>query len=398
MNTTLLVEAKREYTEQLVIFLRDAMHDEFYLLWKQSVDSADPMMNFQERLEEIVDWDEKTMIKNTDQCISKTGCNFLDDLITAVFVAHMKILISIKNTNSKDHYRLQVPTTNKFVYECMIQCSREFWKSPYLFYQNESENKIKKVQIQKNLRQAENIISDCVKHTIRAMLPVKEIVGDVFEYDKDGDLILDVKRNKPEEPLHVADTVEESKEVSSSVDEESETPILESVVAPDVDESLTVVEEIVSEPVSGNISVSEDTTTISEPSLTTTSDPAPAPAPAPTPTPAPEPIVSATPSEDRVEHDDEKVSPAPTPDREGGDDDLLVQTIENIRTSNSEKVSSDMREWEYTPDTSNATEEDTKTIDWDKGFVMGPVEDDMLIDAEPIGEPEVDLGDVVEIE
>ena len=101
MNTTLLVEAKREYTEQLVIFLRDATYDEFYVLWKESVDSSDPMIKFQERLEEIVDWDEKTMIRRTDQCVLKTGCKFLDDLITAVFVAHMKILMSIKNTETK---------------------------------------------------------------------------------------------------------------------------------------------------------------------------------------------------------------------------------------------------------------------------------------------------------
>ena len=181
MSTTLLVEAKREYTEQLVLFLRDAMYDDFYVLWKGSVDSPDPMMNFQEKLEDVVDWDEKTMIQKTDKCISKTGCKFLDDLIVAVFVAHMKILMSIKNDKTKEQYKLQVPTTNKFVYECLLQCSREFWKSPYLFYQNELENKIKKVQIQKNLRQAEDIISSTIKSTIRAMLPVKEIVGDEFE-------------------------------------------------------------------------------------------------------------------------------------------------------------------------------------------------------------------------
>ena len=206
------MEARREYTEQIVIFLNTALYDEFYILWKDSLteNSKEPMMRFQEKLEEVVDWDEKTMIKVTDRCIHKSSCKFLDNLITAVFVAHMKILLSIKNANKKDRYKVQVPTPNKFLYECMMQCSREFWKSPYLFYQNESQNKITKVQIQKNLRQAEDIISSAIRNTIRGMLPVKEILGDVIDYDARGDLILDIikKEDPPESVEQTTDTME----------------------------------------------------------------------------------------------------------------------------------------------------------------------------------------------
>ena len=353
MSTALLVEAKREYTEQLVLFLRDAMYDDFYVLWKDSVDSSDPMMRFQDKLEDVVDWDEKSMIQKTDKCISKTGCKFLDDLIVAVFVAHMKILISIKNDNTKGQYKLQVPTTNKFVYECLLQCSREFWKSPYIFYQNELENKIKKVQIQKNLRQAEDIISTTIKNTIRAMLPVKEIVGDVFEYDKDGDLVLDIKRTDLR------------------------------------------------------------ATTKKEPDISTP--------PTPTPTPTIDlsgengldvPIV-ALPIEDTSGFTPDVSDKVGGEDESGEEPDLLKETIENIRVMNS-GTREKLEDVEYNPfkdslDISESKddhlqdidEEDTPSVvDWNKGFVMGPVED-LTIEVEPIekdSKESVDMSDVVELE
>jgi DNA polymerase III gamma/tau subunit len=385
MNTTLLVEAKREYTEQLVIFLRDAMYDEFYLLWKDSVESSDPMMKFQERLEEIVDWDEKTMIRKTDQCVSKTGCKFLDDLITAVFVAHMKILMSIKNTHTNDRYRLQVPTTNKFIYECMIQCSREFWKSPYLFYQNESENKIKKVQIQKNLRQAEMIITDCVKRTIRGMLPVKEIVGDVFEYDKDGDLILDVQRSRPtddNEPVKEPITKEPSEDVEEPdkepSKEETKEPVKEETKEPSKEETKEPSKEETKEPVKEETKepVKEET---KEPEKEDTKEPE---------------------KEETKEPEKEEIK-GPVKEAEK-DEDVLGKTIENIRIMNS--GSEDREHWEYDPTKSSNDdneEVETQSVDWNKGFAMGPIEEDLHIETEPLDEPskepEVDLGDVIEL-
>lgn len=392
MSTTLLVEAKREYTEQLVLFLRDAMYDDFYVLWKESVESPDPMMKFQEKLEDVVDWDEKTMIQRTDKCVSKTGCKFLDDLIVAVFVAHMKILMSIKNDKAKDQYKLQVPTTNKFVYECLLQCSREFWKSPYIFYQNELENKIKKVQIQKNLRQAEDIINRSIKNTIRGMLPVKEIVGDVFEYDKDGDLILDIKRtdfreksatDDIKEPLQDSDTKEDTK-ISDESEETKETDTANG------DDSMP---------------------------------------PAPTPDTSGENVTSNT-----TDDSAQPINPVATPDvsneagegvkdsaggdgnkddEDDGSKDLLKETIENIRVMSSEHKEK-AKELEYDPfkeqeeskepekPVSNEEDDgDSSVVDWNKGFVLGPVEEDLAIDVEHIekeSKDSIDMSDVVEIE
>lgn len=364
MSTTLLVEAKREYTEQLVIFLTDAMYDEFNVLWKDCVDKSEPMLSFQGRLEEIVDWDEKTMIQRTDSCISKSGCNFIDDLITAVFVAHMKTLMTIKNSNNKDKYRLQIPTANKFVYECLVQCSRELWKSPYLFYQNELENRqIKRTQMQKNLREVEQLIVDSIKKTIRSMLPVKEIVGDAIEYDADGDLVLDVQT---------------SKKVQEKVKESPPSPTPTPAKKEDGNEE-GVLEEV-------DVDIKD------------------------------------TPDTPPVKDESGSGGKEVTKDDMGEDEDLITSTIENIRTS----VKATGEDFEYEPYTNGETtteeskvdviekpsksitetepktednggDEDDDEDEWKKGFVLGPVETDMKVEAEEIKEDDFELDGVVEL-
>jgi len=393
MSTTLLVEAKREYTEQLVLFLRDAMYDDFYVLWKESVESPDPMMKFQEKLEDVVDWDEKTMIQRTDKCVSKTGCKFLDDLIVAVFVAHMKILMSIKNDKAKEQYKLQVPTTNKFVYECLLQCSREFWKSPYIFYQNELENKIKKVQIQKNLRQAEDIISRSIKNTIRGMLPVKEIVGDVFEYDKDGDLILDIKRTDfQNKPKGADDTTQDDKKDTNKDGEDKEETRIS-------DESEETKE---SDTEKGDKTVPPaptlDTSGVNVTSITSDDSAQP---------------INPTVTPDVSNDAGEGVDVNDGGDGGDGSKDLLKETIENIRVMSSEHKEM-AKDLEYDPfkeqkipaneeskELGDGDDGDSSVVDWNKGFVLGPVEEDLTIDVEPIekeSKDDIDMSDVVELE
>jgi len=230
---SILLDAKKEYSKQIVGFLTPALYDELYFLWKNAVDedARAPMRRYQDLLEEIAEWDESKKLQITDRCIEKSGCKFLEDLLTAVFVAHTKVLMSIRNKSkvSKDSYKLQVPTSNRFVYECLVQCARDFWKSPYLFYQNEADNKIDKIQIQKNLRIAEGNVKDAVMETIRNLLPIKDVLGSVLEMNEEGGVVVEVANQPRKETLikessHEADA-DADNDVNDNVDvEDTKTP------------------------------------------------------------------------------------------------------------------------------------------------------------------------------
>ena len=79
-----------------------------------------------------------------------TDCDWLDDLITAVFISHTKILTSIGANTSNTNIDLVIPKTIHFIHKCYINIAREMWKNPYLF--NEF---IAASEYQKNMRTIE---------------------------------------------------------------------------------------------------------------------------------------------------------------------------------------------------------------------------------------------------
>ena len=251
---SVLLEAKREYTEQVVSKVTRPLYDEIYNIWKQSLEEnpTSPMRHFQDSLENMAKLAEKDMLAVTDRCIHKTSCSYFGDLITAIFVAHTRVLLSVRKDSTKDGYRLQVPTPNRFIRACLLCCAREFWKSPYLYYQNEQNNKITRIQVQKNLREAETIIAQAVRDTIRSLLPLKDVLDVAIIKGDTGDILIDeeyssdIRANEPvveddeeSKETPVVEAIEESKEtpVVEAIEESKETPVEETSVVEDAEES-----------------------------------------------------------------------------------------------------------------------------------------------------------------
>ena len=54
------------------------------------------MKYFQDLLSQIPKWNQEIIDTEVNRIITDSGCDWLDDLITAVFVSHTKILTSIQ--------------------------------------------------------------------------------------------------------------------------------------------------------------------------------------------------------------------------------------------------------------------------------------------------------------
>ena len=67
----------------------------------------------------------------TERIIKVTDCDWLDDLITAVFISHTKILTSIGSNTSNTNIDLVIPKTIHFIHKCYINIAREM-ESPVL--------------------------------------------------------------------------------------------------------------------------------------------------------------------------------------------------------------------------------------------------------------------------
>ena len=189
-NLAILVDAKTEYTKQLVNIISPNIFvgiKNIYNQCKLKCDGSDVLYEFQILLSEIPKWNQEVINKEYDTLVEVSHCDWLEDLLTAVFVSHTRILTSINFNKNKNKINLKIPKVDHFIHLCYIEVARSFWKNPYLF-----DDTISKFEYQRNRRDAERIIDNTINETIRKQLPVKHILkeylGNEFKESINNDI------------------------------------------------------------------------------------------------------------------------------------------------------------------------------------------------------------------
>lgn len=217
-------DAKIEYTRQLTQFSLQAITGYFLKLLDETKESEKDvrklLSSFQNVLKGIPDWNQDKVKRETNYLLKEINCDYFEDLLSAVFVAHTKVLSAIRLTSKQKKLQITIPKVEHFLHHTMIECARILWSNVYLFSQNEAA-----IERQKNLRQIEQLIQDGILQSIRSMLPVKNILKEYLKDDNDED---DNEDNdiKVEETTLEETKLEEVKE--KKVNEElNTTPVLE---------------------------------------------------------------------------------------------------------------------------------------------------------------------------
>jgi hypothetical protein len=171
-----LVDAKTEYTNQLINILTPHIFDGILSIYGDAVDINEQCINsnsvlkqFQLLPGQIPKWSKEILKEEVDRIKLESKCDWIEDLVTAVFVSHTKILTSIKNNNKK--INLKIPKLENFIHKCYIDNARYFFKNTYLFNID-----VSKIERQRNRREAEISVSKNINETIRKELPVKHIL------------------------------------------------------------------------------------------------------------------------------------------------------------------------------------------------------------------------------
>jgi len=207
-NLAILVDAKSEYTKQLIHILKNNIYNGIRLIYQSSKYSCiendkteNTLQHFQELLSEIPKWNQEIIDGECLKIKENSNCDWLEDLITAVFVSHTRILTSINFSKNKKKINLKIPKVENFIHKCYIDVARSFWKTPYLF-----DDSISKYDFQRNRRDVEHIIEGCIEESIRKQLPVKHILKEYLgiEYQDEPaeeEVVEDAIPNKYKENL-----------------------------------------------------------------------------------------------------------------------------------------------------------------------------------------------------
>lgn len=189
-DDVLLIDAKQEYTDTLIQTLAPSMYKGIRSMYDQSKriqNEWSVYRNFQSFLENVPRWNNYLIDREVQEIQKETGCDYLDNLITAVFVSHCKILTSVKVGNFKPRLKkvdLRIPETSRFIHQCYIDSAREFYRNPLLF-SDDAARFGASVQI-KNTQTAKAIIEESIRQTIRRQLPLKNILNEYMNLQSNG--------------------------------------------------------------------------------------------------------------------------------------------------------------------------------------------------------------------
>jgi hypothetical protein len=180
-------EARTEYTKQLCSILIPSYFQFFLGLLdkaKEEVTKTNEtkklLWQFQTYLNDIPEWNMEKV--NTEICALQggCGCDYLEDLLTAVFIAHTKVLTAIRVSNKQKKVQITVPKVEHFLFKVLCECSKLLWGSSFLF-----RDGITSIEKQQNYRSVEGLLGEGILQAVRAMVPVKSILKDFVSIDDD---------------------------------------------------------------------------------------------------------------------------------------------------------------------------------------------------------------------
>jgi hypothetical protein len=178
-------EAKGEYTRQLCVFLAPCLETYFLRLLDEARSQAESsqkyLWTFQNLLQCIPDWNQDKVVRETEVIQKDCKCDYLEELLTAVFIAHTKVLSAIRLSTKQKKLQITIPKIDHFLHRVLSECARTLWTNAFLFVDTSS------IEKQKNLRQVSGLIHDSILQANRGLLPVRTILREyLHEDDEEG--------------------------------------------------------------------------------------------------------------------------------------------------------------------------------------------------------------------
>jgi len=227
-TVSLYTEARNEYLKQLSTWISPPLVEFFRKEYNALAvkDGKHVMSLFQSYCAEVPRWNQDIIETHVADILDSCRCDYVEELMTAVFIAHTKMLTAIRVNSKQKKLQITLPKLDHFIHRVFIECARSFWKAPFLFALDLSP-----VEKQKNILQAEIICSESISGAVRSLLPVKNILRDYLDDEND-----DEEEEKKEVKETVAETLETKDDEETTVATASiVAPVAEAVVAPVVE-------------------------------------------------------------------------------------------------------------------------------------------------------------------
>lgn len=176
LNVNVLVAAKEEYTKQLISSIQAPLYDIIKNIYthsqKNNIRRDISYSNFQLELKQVPNWASFKLDENLLDINKKFP--YLMDLITAIFVSHVKILACVRLKSDNKSIKIKVPNLNTFLHKIIINVSETIYYDPFIIH--DQKEKIFA------------IINTSITETIANQIPIEYILNEylsgVFDEDE----------------------------------------------------------------------------------------------------------------------------------------------------------------------------------------------------------------------
>lgn len=226
-----LQESRNEWCSRLVsIFtplILGGIRSIFNESWKLCLDNDEAnkyLMTFQNLLSRIPKWNNVIIEEERKRIIERSGCNYLEDLITCVHIIQLKVLTCIRVGNKQKKIDISIPKLDSFIHKVYIHVARKTYANVYLFDKNVSP-----LQYQKNTREIETIIQESILTAIRESIPTEAIIRAYMDESIEQEEEVTIEKIEDEEPEPVA-VADEEKHIDAHITKEEDIPAVVPVI------------------------------------------------------------------------------------------------------------------------------------------------------------------------
>lgn len=173
-----LQESRNEWCTRLVSIMSPLVIEGFRSIFNEALSMCMEndelnkyLMTYQELLIRVPKWNNEIISQERKRIIDRSGCNYLEDLITCVHIIQLKVLTCIRVGNKQKQIDISIPKLDDFIHKVYINCARKIYRNVYLFEKN-----INSLQQQKNARELELMVQESIMVAIRESIPTESII------------------------------------------------------------------------------------------------------------------------------------------------------------------------------------------------------------------------------
>ena len=177
-SVTSLYESKNEWASRLVNILTPLIQEGIRSIFDEAVklcvgnkEQDKYLMTFQNLLSRVPKWNPNIIKDETARIKERSTCGYLEDLITCVHIIHLKCMTVMRVGNKQKKVDIKIPQLADFVHKIYVNTARKVYSNVYIF-----ERGVQPLHTQRNNREFEIIVKECIYNTIRDNIPVDELI------------------------------------------------------------------------------------------------------------------------------------------------------------------------------------------------------------------------------